>query len=163
MKEAIYKLQLTGFKVKAFVFDQETNNVKAISLFTKTSPIIKIADDSETMLFYGTPHLLSNASNNFKSNGFLSEDEKISWCFIERLLIFNNENELHYCPRLTDVHINIPAFKEMNVAKAEQVLSRMWQKLRKCCHTQWQLPFRHWFLLVNYQFKPRPLLNLLIC
>ena len=109
-KEPIYKLQLTELKLKAFVLDQGTNNVKAISLLTKNSPIIKNSDGSETVLFYDTPHLLKNTRNNVEANGFLIKDEKISWCFIERLLIFNNENELHYCPRLKDAHINIPAF-----------------------------------------------------
>ena len=71
VKEAIYKLQLTELKLKAFVLDQGTNNVKAISLLTKNSPIIKNPDGSETVFFYDTPHLLKNTRNNFKANGFL--------------------------------------------------------------------------------------------
>ena len=118
--DAITKINATGFSIVAVVMDQGTNNIAAIKQLTDTNKIT-VARNS-AFLFYDTPHLLKNTRNNFKANGFANNNGHIiSWTYIERLQQYNESQELKICPRLTESHINIPTFKEMDVKRATQV------------------------------------------
>lgn len=123
-REAILAVNKTGYKVKAFISDQGPNNVKAMKILNDNSSVLVNEDGSKTYMFYDTPHLIKNTRNNFKANGFVNgKGEKITWSVIERLLEYNISSEVNYCPKLKEKHVDLAAFKEMDVKKAAQVCS----------------------------------------
>ena len=122
VREAILKVNNTGYKCKAFIMDQGPNNSKAMRLLNGNQSVLSNSDGTTTYMFYDPPHLIKNTRNNFKANGFVnSEGDKISWTTIERLHQLNQEQEINFCPKLKDTHINMEAFKEMSVKRAAQV------------------------------------------
>ena len=67
--------------------------------------------------------LLTNIRYNFKKSGFVGEGNEISWEHVERFYEIDSQLPIQMTPKLTQKHIDPPAFTAMHVNLAAQVLS----------------------------------------
>ena len=73
---------------------------------------------------YDPPHLIKNIRNNLKKHGYTIGHEVISWDHINQFFQIDSSTPIRMAPKLTNRHITLPAFANLNVALAVQVLSR---------------------------------------
>ena len=113
-----------GLIVKAIVCDQGTNNRKAMQLLgiTSNQPFF-LHNGIRIHHFYDPPHLLKNIRNNLKHTGFKQNDLIISWEYIKAFYSHDRKTPIRLAPKLTAKHVFLPAFTNMKVSLAAQVLS----------------------------------------
>ena len=125
VEEAIDKLSAIGLKVRVVICDQGSNNrnfMETLAGVNEQKPYFT-HNTQKIYAMYDPPHLLKNVRNNLKKHGFCYEDKPVKWQFIEDFYDFDKENKIRLAPKLTDMHINTPAFSTMSVPLAAQVLS----------------------------------------
>ena len=125
VKSCLDKLFDIGLNVKVLVCDQGSNNrsfVETMENVSVSKPFF-IHNDHKIFVMYDPPHLLKNIRNNLKRSGFLYRGKSVLWKYIEEFYNFDRQHGIRIAPRLTKRHIDMPAFKEMNVDLAAQVLS----------------------------------------
>ena len=123
--KAIEKLATAGFKVRALVCDQGTNNrrfIETLAGVTADKPYLLHADQ-KVHIFYDPPHLLKSIRNNLQKTGFKHNENLISWDHIVKFYKFDQEGPIRMAPKLTYDHIYLPMFTKMRVNLAAQVLS----------------------------------------
>jgi hypothetical protein len=119
--DALHKV---GFRVKAFVCDQGSNNrlmMKKLGL-TSSNPVLR-RNDEDIHFFYDTPHLIKNIRNNLRKSGFIVDSQPVLWKFIQQFYEIDSSHPIRLAPKLSSKHINLPPFKAMSVKLATQVLS----------------------------------------
>ena len=120
-------LQGMNLQVKALICDQGSNNRSALSelgLSLETPYILSSVDSNEKVyVIYDPPHLLKNIRNNLKNNGFIVDNEIVSWNHIQEFYNQDTKLPVRMAPKLTKKHIDLPPFSTLRVKYAAQVLS----------------------------------------
>ena len=119
----IRKLRDVGLIPKVLICDQGPNNRKFLKHVTRDSPIFTEKYPDRIYVVYDRPHLIKNIRNNFKRNTLSMGGENVCWDYVVSFFEFDRSQSNRLAPKLTKKHINIPAFKEMRVNLATQVMS----------------------------------------
>lgn len=85
--------------------------------------ILSLSFKTEEYIIFDPPHLIKNVRNNLCKHDFINGDEKYSWVDIRKFLDFDKIQHIRMAPKLSDKHLNLPAFSTMKVKLATQVLS----------------------------------------
>ena len=113
-----------GLKVKVVICDQGSNNRSAInSLGVTVERPFFVVNEQKVFVCYDPPHLLKNVRNNLKKADFSVNNNAVSWRHIKEFYLFDRNMEMRMARKLTDKHIYLPAFSNMNVKLAAQVFS----------------------------------------
>ena len=122
--ECLEKVTSIGLSVKVLVCDQGSNNRKAVQQLgvTVENPFL-VHNNERVYHIYDPPHLLKNIRNNLKSSGFTVNGKQIEWGYIGQFYDRDCRRRIRMAPRLTHKHLNLPAFTNMRVRYATQVLS----------------------------------------
>lgn len=114
-----------GFKVRAVVCDQGSNNRKCFSEFgvTKEKPYI-IRNNKKIFFLYDFPHLVKSLRNQLLKSDLVTSDGEVSFKVIRELYELERNKVTKMCPKLTEKHINPNNFEKMRVSLATQVFSR---------------------------------------
>ena len=86
-------------------------------------PFITV-DGKKIFFMYDPPHLIKSIRNNFKKHGYVIGPDVISWDHINKFYEIDSSTPIRMAPKLTKRHITLPAFANLSVALAVQVMSR---------------------------------------
>jgi hypothetical protein len=122
MVEGIKKLQSVGLCPVAIVMDQGKNNQSAMKILgcSTKEPFFTI-NGSRIYGFFDPPHLLKNIRTNFKKYGFSVGSKEAKWEHLEELYKHDSRKHIRMAPKLTQRHLELPAFSTMSVPLAAQV------------------------------------------
>ena len=118
-------LHAIGLIVKVLISDQGSNFQSLTSLLgiTVETPYF-IYNDRKYWYMFDTPHLLKSVRNNlFKYRLTFSDNKSAEWKHIREFFHIDQKQRFRLAPRLTQKHIELPAFSKMKVKTAAQVFS----------------------------------------
>lgn len=124
-KMCIDKLNDIGLEVNVLICDQGTNNRNFLDTLEKVSiekPYF-MHNDKKVFVIYDPPHLIKNVRNNLKKGDLHYDDQTVSWKHIVAFYSKDTTLKIRMAPKLTERHINLPAFSAMKVSLATQVFS----------------------------------------
>ena len=78
---------------------------------------------NKVLLMYDPHHLLKNVRNNLKKTGFDKDSQSVEWRCIDELYALGSRNSVRMAQKLTQKHIDLPAFAALRVNYATQVFS----------------------------------------
>lgn len=114
-----------GFRIRAVVCDQGSNNRKCFSEFgiTKDKPYI-FQNNRKIFFLYDFPHLVKSLRNLLLKSNLMTPDGEVSFDVIKELYELERNKVTKMCPKLTEKHINPNNFEKMRVSLATQIFSR---------------------------------------
>ena len=114
-----------GLKVKAIISDQGSNFVKLTTDLGVSATCPTFTHKSKTYHYiFDVPHLLKSVRNNlFKYHISFEDNKTAQWRDIVKFYDVKKKR-FRLAPKLTQKHIQLPAFSKMKVKLAAQVLSR---------------------------------------
>lgn len=124
--ECLDKLFAIGLHVAVVISDQGSNFLKLTKQLgiCTSHPYFEVHGRHYFYLF-DPPHLLKSIRNNLQKYCFVFDGKKkASWDDIAQFYTIDEQQRFRLAPKLTQKHINLPAFSKMKVKTAAQVLSR---------------------------------------
>ena len=84
-----------------------------------------VQSENKLFVFYDLPHLLMSMRNNLQKHNFMLDDHILCWAYLQKLYQIESSKTtmLRLAPKLTQRHIDLPAFSIMKVKRAAQVFS----------------------------------------
>ena len=148
--DCINRLQGIGLKVVVIIGDQGSNNVNLFEKQLAATVIKPYFEHQSNRIFvmYDPPHLLKNIRNNMKKHGYIvtevNDQHEILWDHVQAFYELDSSKPIRLAPKLTRKHIEMPAFSQLSVSRAAQVLSHsvatglhvmaQWEKLPGTCN-----------------------------
>jgi hypothetical protein len=113
-----------GINVRAIISDQGPNFVQLSNLL-KISPDKPYFELNGKKYFYifDPPHLIKSTRNNLYKHIIIFDNKEARWSHIATFYEHDSKQYFKLAPKLTDIHITLPAFTNMSVKIAAQVLS----------------------------------------
>lgn len=126
--EAIKVVELSGFRVRAFVSDMGGSNRKLYSdlKITPQSSSIQNPYCKERVIwaFCDIPHVLKLLRNHLLDEGFLlTSGKKVSKDILVKLVNHQKDNDLKFTYKITESHLLVSGCERQNVRKAAELLS----------------------------------------
>lgn len=124
--DCLDKCREAGAVPKVIISDQGTNFQQLVkSLGISVDKPYFEHKDKHYFYMYDPAHLIKSIRNNLFKYSFLIDGNKTAtWDVIKQFYKMDSKQTIRLCPKLTDTHINLPAFSKMKVKFATQVLSR---------------------------------------
>ena len=126
LEECVSLLTDIGLYVKCVICDQGSSNQKLVKLLNVTvdKPYF-VQNENKVFVFYDPPHLLKSVRNNLQKHNFMLDDHILCWSYLQKLYQIESSKTtmLRLAPKLTQRHIDLPAFSKMKVKRAAQVFS----------------------------------------
>ena len=121
----VSKLEAINLNVVAIVCDQESSHRQCLTNMgvTLSSPMFTSDTGNDIHVMYDPPHLIKNVRNNLLKYDIIIGNDVVSFDHISALFDLEEASVLRFVPKLTRSHIELNAFKRMNVKLATQVLS----------------------------------------
>jgi hypothetical protein len=125
LEKSIKALRESNFKPILTIFDQCTVNVKMVAEIgvNQENPCFLI-DNDPVGVFYDYPHLFKSWRNGIYSNDCLYKGKKCKFQYVKDFYKKDQQRALRLAPKLTDKHVELPAFSKMKVKYATQILSK---------------------------------------
>ena len=124
LTEVLKEVFLLGVSPKVVIWDQGSNNRCVMQKLgvTVNHPYTFIGG-RKLFMMYDPPHLMKSIRNNFKRHGYKYGTDDVSWRYIEKFYEMDAALPIRMAPKLTKRHIAVPAFADLSVKLAVQVLS----------------------------------------
>jgi len=124
VETVVTKLFSIGLTVKVLVSDQGSVFCKMLNdnSVTIAHPYLTISGKN-ILVLPDPPHLLKNIRNMLYHHDVSHYYGIARWSHIDQFYNVDSQQKFRLAPRLTDKHINLPAFSKMKVKLATQVLS----------------------------------------